>query len=137
MADFSLAALRAELDLNPSSIYSGDPRADEAAINLVRSQIQLHRNSIPMREVYAQVVWADFAALTEPKRTTFQIITSTDALDVTSANIRDAFVAIFGAGSTTLTNLQAILTRSASRAEQLWGDGVKVTAAQIADAREM
>lgn len=133
-----LTELLTELTGDPEALgYTGDDVEDAATLNEVQAAIQLNRESIPMGEVYGKIVWADFIALSADRREAFRIITSTPDLDVRSQNIRDAFVAIFGGGSATLTNLQGILKRPASRAEELWGAGAYVTPSLCADARRL
>ena len=136
MADFSLQALRDELDADPSGLgFTGDARTDEAILNDIRASIQLNRTAIPMGEIFGAVNWiTDWLPLGDPQKAAFRQITSTDFLDVTSANIRTAFSEIFKT-TDTLIALQALLTESASRAVELWGQSV--TAAQVDDARAL
>ena len=131
--------LAAEIENDPQGLgYTGDNATDAGILNEVRSSIQLNRTSIPMGEIYGEVVWdPEWLGLSAIKREAFRQITSTASLDVTSQNIRDAMVEIFGAGSDTISNLQAILTRDASRAEELFGHGTHVSPSEVAEARRL
>lgn len=134
-----LAELKTELDTDPTGLgYTGSDGGDAELLNEPRASIQLNRATIPMGEIYGQIDWDDeYLALGDAQKTVFRTITSTVSLDVRSQHIRDAFVAIFGGGSATIANLQAILTRDGSRAEELWGHGETVTPSQVADARRL
>lgn len=135
-----LQALADELTSNPLGLgYTGDDAADAGLLNDPGASGEtVRRSAIPMGEIYGQIDWdGEYLAMTPEKREAFQVITSTEYLDVTSQHIRDAFVAIFGAGSTTLGGLQSILDRDASRAEILFGVGVRVSPSHVADARRL
>ena len=97
----------------------------------------VRRTSVPMKEIFAEVVWPDFITLSAERQNCFKLITSTSVLDASSPNIIDAFVAIFGAGSETLTALNALTLKVGSRGEVLWGEGTQVTASQVARAENL
>lgn len=137
-----LQALKTELATDPEGLgyengLNDDSDAKDAELlNQPRPTIQVNRTAIPMGEVYGEVDWDDeWVNLTDVKRAAFRQITSTDSLNVSSQHIRDAFVTIFGSGSATLANLQAILTRDGSRLEELFGAGSRVTPSEVAKAR--
>ena len=93
------------------------------------------RTSIPMSEVYAEVEWVnEWLALTDVEREGFRELTSTDAFDASSQNVRDAVEAIFGNGSQTWANLGGIVTRPARREEVVLERGSSVTSQDVAKA---
>lgn len=133
-----LTALKNELESDPQGLgYTGSDVGDADLLNeRGASGETVLRQAIPMGEVYAQVEWiSEWLALTDVEREGFRQLTSTDTLDASSPRIRAALEAIFGAGSDTWSNLAAIATRPASRAEVLFGNGVRVTPSDAADAR--
>lgn len=135
-----LTALRDELAADPQGLgYTGSDVDDAARLNeRGASGETLLRKSIPMGEIYAQVEWTtEWADLTGVFREGFRQITSTETLDASSPRIRAALEAIFGTGSNTWANLAAIATRDATRAEILFGHGVRVTPSHCADARRL
>lgn len=137
MAEFTIAALRTELTTDPKGLgYSGEARADLALLTEPRAICPKHRRTIPTWEVYGKVVWTDFIDLPVAAREVFRMLTAPEFVDASSQNVRDAFVAVFGAGSATIVALTAILSEPGSRAEELWGDGVTVTGAQVQQAWE-
>lgn len=136
MVNFS--ELVAELRDDPAGIgYTGEPYTDEELIN-ARVQADLQdRDTIPMWEIYGAIDWAEFVTLSDAKRQAFQIITSTDRVDATSANMKQAFATIFQGATNSIAGLVSVLGRPMSRAEVLWGVGVRVRAAPINDAWEV
>lgn len=135
-----LSELKTELTTDPEAIGydgAGDDAGDAALLNEIQASIQLNRSAIPMNEIYGAVDWiADWNGLSDAFKAAFQQITSTDVLDVTSPRIRSAFSTIFAA-TDTLTRLQGLLTQDGSRAEELWGEGARVTPSDVADARRI
>jgi hypothetical protein len=135
MADFSLQALADEINNDPEAIgyRNGAWKGDQVIADLLNDPAngaQIRREAVPMHEIYAEVVWADFILLSDAKRQAFALITSTGFLDASSQNMIDAFTEIFGAG-TTLTALNALTNKQGSRAEVLWGDGTTIAVGQV------
>lgn len=130
--------LKNELNTDPQTLgYSaaGWPEGpDQAVADFINDPAYgatIWRTNIPMSDVYAEVDWSEVIALGEAERQVFRQITSTAELDADSQNIRDAIGAIFGAGTTTRANLLALVQKSGSRAEELWGDGVVIQASDV------
>lgn len=57
-------------------------------------------------------------------------------INVKSANVRAAVLSIFAAGTASRAALAALQTRKGSRAEQLFGSGTRITAEDLAKARD-
>lgn len=106
-------------------------------LNSTNNGANVRRTAVPMREIYANIVWADFMILGQGAREAFRLITSTNALDASSQNIIDAFVAIFGGGSATVSALNVATTKMGSRAEVLWGEGTSIAIGQVARAENL
>lgn len=149
-------ALKTELQTDPTalgysaSVASGDDLATAAILNLVRVAIQLKRTDVTAAEVWSAINTADMVALpasptaaqlSDERRKLAWLsgVAAVSGLRLQNDNGTDTPVitmakSIFTAGSATLTRLGALALRSGSRAEQLFGTGVAVSAADIAKA---
>jgi hypothetical protein len=138
---FTLAQLAAEVNNDPSTLglvalkTAGSDQAIADALNLVRATITgINRNDISAKELMAAVVLAEYTALTQANRDLWQALLTIAPLDAQDTQTRTTVGAIFGTGTTTRTNLQALASRTGSRAEQLWGTGTRVTALDVSRA---
>lgn len=131
------ATLRTELLTDPAGLgYAG--KSDYACaglLNTVRGSIAVARDTIPTWMVLDAVAQADLAALTANQLQTLHIVISAGEVSIASANIRAIMSALFPAGSVTRANLVAIVNRTGTRAEQLFGVGTAVTDGDVARAR--
>lgn len=133
--------LAAEIEDDPQGLgykeANGDWKADDVIADLMNDpsvySAQVWRTSVPMSDIYGAVDWSELSGDTGAKLM-FMTITQTDVLDADSANIRDAFADIFPSGSTSLSNLQNLVQKQGSRAEELWGDGTEISVGQVAEA---
>lgn len=116
---------------------AGNDDTISTALNVVQGEILVNRTFIPTSEVLAALVASEFLLLAPAAISLIQMIITCSAgsIDASQPNIQGAFTTIFGAGTTTRTNLQALLKRTGSRAEQLFGIGTIITPADIAIAR--
>jgi hypothetical protein len=113
---------------------AGDHGAIAAYYNAAGSGT-IWRPSISVAELNTAIDWAAFAALTALKQATYQAMTQGGFVDATSANVRNGFNAVFGAGATltALTNLaQRVPTRfealfAASQVSAVYGQQVSVS----------
>ncbi len=153
MADFTLAALKAEIDSDPTVIglkkidgitWKGDQVIADL-LNDPANGASVFRKNVPMDDVFAEIDWVeDWLNLTGQRNTVldkqlaFRLITSTDVLDADSIRIRDAFATIFaGTPGGTLTRLNALVSKAGSRAEVLWGDGQDIQAGDVGRAANL
>ena len=100
--------------------YSG--MTDLEAANDLNSQYRTRTlDNLDGGTVYDQVDVAEFTALTaEDKEEVWAIVHLGANIPVYSGSkARDRFISIFGGGSTTISNLQAIITVSISRSQEL------------------
>ena len=114
----------------------GNDAAIAAALNLVRVGVdyQINRLPVPAYEIFEQIVPSEWAALTAAEKQRIQTLLSMGTVDPRGTNTRQAFQDAFGVGTTTRANLIAYLKRQASRAEVLFGDGVRITYTDVAKA---
>jgi hypothetical protein len=124
------------LSLGYSTPYSaGRDNAVADLLNQVRATILLDREVIPAYEVIEATVPAEWAALSAAEKQRYETITGAGEVDVKGTNTRAAFAAMFSAGTATRSNLSALQQRQGSRAEQLFGTGVAISAQDVAIAR--
>ena len=88
-------------------------------------------------EVLAVLVGTEVIALAQANRDLLLTLTSQPRIKSGSANIRTSLGGIFASGTTSRTNLQAVSTRSASRAEALWGENTYISPADVGAALEL
>lgn len=104
-----------------SSVAAADWPTVAAFYNAPASPaVNVWRADIATEEIAPQVVMSDFVALTAVKQNGLLLLTQGPKIDATQANVRSAFASIFGAGSTTLTNLTALAQRPATRFEAMF-----------------
>lgn len=140
----TIQQIKAELDADPQALgYAAMESAKNwnglvDALNLVRAGAPyvLSRRYLPVQEIAEAIVFNEWiaAAVTAPMRDGIALIFLTagsEGLDPLNTNIRAFFTGSFGAGTTTRANLTARLTRQGSRAEIIWGDGVRVNANDV------
>jgi len=122
--------LKTELTTDPNGygfaahVASGTTWKLAEMMNEVRGSISVYRSAVPAWEIVANTVKADYDALTAGDKQLYGILVSTGTLDTTDARVRSMFASIFGAGTTTRTNLVAMASRNGSRSEQLFNQSV-------------
>ena len=135
-----LSALKAELLADPSALgyqaqrEAGNTQALADLLNQVRGSISIARSVINSYEIINAIVPADWTSLTAAEKQRIELITGAGQVDVQNTNVRNQFLAAFGPGTTTRTNLANLQTRTGSRAEQLFGSGVSVGSSDVAAA---
>lgn len=142
-----LLAIKAELTNNPLTLtgyLALDPANDEAnanALNLVRTQCQIDRESIPVSEIAKAIDRDEFNAASAADRQYIAMVTAGgDVNPEATSEVREGLLQIFAAGTESRASLQALLTESASRARQLFKLGTlsvdqQVTPSDVANAR--
>lgn len=141
-----LLAIQAELTNDPESLgLVAPPAIDDVGnadkLNLVRDELQIDRESIPLREVFVNIDRDEYVALADADRMWLNGIGQDGTIDPRSGGeIREGLLQIFGAQSETRANLVAILTEPANRIEHMFKAGLleaggSVTPSDIANAR--
>lgn len=114
-----LIKLKSEIDSDPLGIgYAGMTDA-QVADSLNAKTRTRERTVISSYEVINATVAADWAALSAAEKQRYQTITGAGQIDVQSANVRAAFLAMFAAGTTTRANLATLQSESVSRADEV------------------
>jgi hypothetical protein len=106
-------------------------------INQVRDSIRIDRERVFAYEVFEAIVPEEWSALSAGEKQRIQTILSMGEVLTKGPNTRAAFQAAFAAGTTTRANLVALLTRSGSRAEELFGARTFVSWDDVAMARRV
>lgn len=129
--------LKSEIDRAP---YVGKSDGDIAKI--LNDAAGAEAGSIDVEYVLPEqlqqaVVASEYEALgvDDVERRLWDSLLSLPRVPVKHANIRGQVLAIWDAGTTTRSNLAALQTRTGSRAEVLWGDGVVISPDQVLAAR--
>lgn len=130
-----LQKLKTELDTDPIARgYSG--MTDEAAAETFKlNDRQPNRTDLDGGLLVASVVRSEFAALSAGDKQYVQLVAMASSLPLT-ATLKTELGAIFPAGSTTRTNLVALMKRPGNRAEELDLGGVP-TPSDVANARRL
>lgn len=126
-------ALKTELQTDPTGLGYGPWVANGAdatladLLNEPRAGITVFRGLIDTWELIAATVRSEYDALLPDGKQLYQTLVSAGTLDVTDASIRALLAGLFPAGSSTRANLIARVSRRGSRAEQLFGSGVRLS----------
>jgi hypothetical protein len=141
---YSPSALISEVNNDPKGLgYAAQAsNADSIAVLMntspepiaAGSQEQIYRARAASSDLMAGIILSEFAALTQANRDYCVMLFSAQFVNTGDANIRTQLGNIFGAATTSRTNLMAAAQKNASRAEALWGDGFRVTAQQVSEA---
>ena len=130
-----LVALESELTNDPLARgYSG--MADEAAaISLNAINRTVNRKVVPTYEVHANIVPAEYTALTTDVKANVNVLLSLGNILVNAANTQTVLLGAFGPATQTRANLILLAKEPASRAVEL-GLG-SVTPSDVANARRL
>lgn len=137
------AALKNELSTDPRGYgyapywANGSDWILADMLNQVRDSIRIDRTFVNAYEVFEAIVPAEWIALSADEKQRIQLVLNMGQVYTRGTNTKAVLQAAFPAGSTTRTNLLALLKRSGSRAEELFGEGVSVTWDDIARARRI
>lgn len=142
-----LLAIKAELTNNPLALSgylaltAPNDEANANAMNLVRAETAIDRESIPVSEIAKAIDRDEFNAASAADRQWIQMITSGgDVNPKSGGEVREGLLQIFATGTESRTNLLAIVTMPANRIEHLYKAGTlqvggSVTPSDVADAR--
>lgn len=130
-------ALATEINTDPKTLgYAGKSDYDRAVIlNTVGASAEtVIRAFTNTAEIVAAIDPTEFAALTAANKLFLtDVVLAAPTVKSGDSNLRTAIAAIFVAG-TTRTRLIAAASKSASRAEVLFGEGITVSDTDVAKA---
>lgn len=114
--------LKQEIETDPKGLgYSGmsDQEIVDKLNEIGGSGETKIKTSIAMSDILKALVYSEVIALTTPQIQILELFTVSNDIDPSDTNIQEVFKGIFGAGTTTRSNLLALATESCSRAEKL------------------
>lgn len=127
---FTYSQLRSEIQTDPAALgYAGKtPEQQLALLNALPGPAGETVNVTGMTpQAFGQsMVESEWAALTVQQCLYLVMLALTGSINPNNATVKAGVLAIFGAGTVTRANLSAALTRTASRAEFLWGAGTVI-----------
>ncbi len=138
MVDYT--ALQAEIKGDPAGLgyapylAAGSDNKIADLLNAVSALQTVFQPALSPVQLFGAIVWSEFSALNVDQKQLIQIALALPFIDFSNANIRNGFGSAFGPGTQTRANIAALISRSASRAEKLFGAGIVVTAEDIARA---
>jgi hypothetical protein len=139
---FSMAALTSEITNDPKALGYGavatqNPTTTANLLNTrpepiaTNQQEQIYKAYTPTEDLMPAIVLTEYAALTQANRDYLMTLFSAKQVATGNAALRTQIGAVFGAGTTSRTNLTNSASRDASRAEALWGEGTYITPEQV------
>lgn len=130
------AALKTELTTDPLTRGYAGMTDQEASDSLNTKNRTRDRVVIPGYEVIEATVASEWSALSAAEKQRYQtLVSASGGVYAKGANTRAAFLAMFGGGTATRTNLAALQTESISRAEEIGWSEMKP--GYVAQARAM
>jgi hypothetical protein len=143
-----LLAIKNELTNNPLGLVGYldlqnpvNDAANASQLNLVRNELQIDREAIPVSEMFVQIDRDEYVALSQGDRDWLNGITISETVNPKSGGeVREGLLQLFGVPTETRANLTAILTESANRIEHMFKNGLlevggNVSPSDIANAR--
>lgn len=139
LTDTDYTALSTEITTDPEGLgYSGKtyPEIADLLNTVGLSSEQIGAGAVDGQELSKAVVISEYLSLTDAARAGWTAILTAGngQIDAGDSNVVAQIAAIWGVGTTTRANLLALATRSASRAEVLFGSGVIISKFDVAEA---
>lgn len=134
-------ALRSEIENDPTSLGYAAFRnlgADNAladALNLVRSTITVNKATMKFND-FTHAMISQLSTLSTAQGTQMQILGIAGIIYIGETATRTYLEGVYSAVGPK-AQLQALYTRTGSRAEFLWGDGAFITSDDVATARTL
>lgn len=133
--------IRTEIDTDPKSlgyatlkVQSNGPEAVAARMNEAGASVEtLFKAYVPTEELLAEMQWSEFTGWSAAIKAGVDQYFRGTRIKTGSATLRASLGAMLPT-STSKTNMIALASRPATRAEVLWGEFVVVNATQVADA---
>ena len=133
MAD--LNKLKTELDTDPLERGYASMADVAAAVDLNTEYRTRDVLSVSGQQLFEAVDPTDFAGLSDAQKALLYAIVGMGTILVNGTNTKAALLAMFGAGTTTRSNLATLQTETFSRATEIGLGGVKVGYVQQARAQ--
>ena len=139
MADFTLLALKDEIENDPQSIgyKSGSAwKGDQEIADLINDPAngeQILRRLIQPDEIFQSIDVTEWETLADGRRQYISMITKGNIVDATHSPIFDGLNTVFNNtdAPATRANILGKMRTQGSRAEALWGEGIHISASQV------
>ena len=115
----SVDALIAELFSDPLARGYAAMSAKDAAASLNAKNRQRNRDLVPVSDILDAIAWSEYDAASAAHKARLNLIMARDRVNANSANVKQAFLDAFAAGSATRAALIALLVETVSRATEL------------------
>lgn len=137
-ANINYPALATEITTDPMSLgYAGKSDYEIATIlnTAGASGETLFKSYTPVEDIIACIVRSEYDALAAAGKTYLnEVVLKSAKVKTGDVTLRNQLGGLFGAGTTTRTNLTNIASRPASRGEILFGEGTTISDQDVATA---
>ena len=142
MAEFTLEALKDAIVNDTENIglknsaTATDWKSDEVIAGILNDKTltSINRDAVTVEEIKKVIVQSEFSAATAAERDYLTFVLSgnpSGVVDTKDGEIRTGILNIFGVGSTSRTNLTALVNVSGSWAQAWWGENTTITPGQV------
>lgn len=140
-----IVVLKSELINDPkglglNALYANGQDQDVAnVLNVIRvgGDYQINAEPVHAKDVVKSITLADFNAMTPTDYQKLTILFLMGDIDLSNIVTQTLLGSVFPAGGQTRTNLIALSKRQGCRAEVLFGNGVRISASEVADTRNV
>jgi hypothetical protein len=133
--------LKTEINTDPKALgYAGKSDYDVSVLMNTpgASAETIFKSYTPIEDVVACLVRAEYDALAAAGKTYLnEVVLKGTKVKTGDATLRAQLAALFGAGTTTRTNLTNIASRQAARSEILFGENANINDGDVAIARNL
>lgn len=126
--------------LGLNAMYANGQDQDVAdALNVIREGGDYQINSEPVSKeaVVKAITGADFATMTALDFTKLLVLFLMGEIDLANNATQTLLASVFPAGGGTRTNLIVLSKRQGTRGEVLFGNGVRISASEVAETRNV
>lgn len=137
-----IAALKTELQTDPKALgYSslltiGDQQAVADLLNDIHTSGDYDVNNEPVEpsKLVAQITTVDLVAMNSTQTARLQLLFTLPRLDLANSVVYANLATCFPAAGETLTNLTLLQKRHGTRGEVLFGNSIRITSSDVANA---
>lgn len=140
-----ILALKSECINDPkglglNALYANGQDQDVAdALNVIHAggDYQINNEPVSKEQVVKAITGADFAAMNALDFTKLMVLFLMGEIDLSNAATQTLLASVFPPGGGTRTNLVQLAKRQGTRGEVLFGNGVRVSASEVAETRNV
>lgn len=145
MAAMTIAALKTEIDTDPKTLGYAALRTQTNGPEAVANKLNelntvpadtIFKSYVPLEDMLAEIVFSEYTAWTAAQKTNIDQFFRGVKMKTGSANMRTTLAGVIPVGASR-TALIAMASRTASRAQVLWGEFAFVTPNDVSAAFEL